>query len=344
MLKPVSYQFVLICRVFNITALPRRYREATEWYDEAPPIQNLIEAAKQRTWRLLRSFDELEREVWGCVSQNNSFTSPGKMDAIPFWLRHDDFGEIWWKHWESTLTRARRVQVPENVLTEEFREARRIGLKGDPAVEEKWRFDCDERNWPHYKLYRLSRHKWGQYLRSDMDWDWDLGSCMKRLFKIEKQTRVGSSPGTQISSASRTGIDVDAGTEGTLNISMGEAQGSLPREVNIAYKTRTGDTHYLTFTQPSSLVQLSVPETDPSTANILRSAGVKQDSSCRTGSRDGEQDVEDMETGASSSVASHSKEPEDTSVEESRDDYEGKYDGFDEIRVGGDAISICSLD
>lgn len=65
----------------------------------------------------------------------------------------------------------------------------------------------------------------------------------------------------------------------------------------------------------------------------------------RSGSSDGEQDAENLETGISSSVqALHLKEPEDTSDEESHDSYEGQDVGFDEVRVGGDTISICSLD
>lgn len=91
---------------------------------------------------------------------------------------------------------------------------------------------------------------------------------MKRLFKINKQSRVGPSPDAQIPPTPRPGIEVDAGTEGTLKISMGEAQGSLPREVKVAYKTTTGEMHYLMFTQPCpSPGHLCAPEssctTDP---------------------------------------------------------------------------------
>lgn len=317
------------------TTFPRGNREATEWYEEAPPIQSLIKSAKQRTRRLLGSFDELEREVWGRAPHSNSFTSQAKVDAGPCWVFLEEFGEVWWKHWESTLTRARRVQVPENVLTEEFREARRIGLKGDPAVEEKWRFDCDERNWPHYQLYCLSRFKWGQYLRSNMDWDWDLGSCMKRLFKLEKQTRVGSSLGTQISSASRPGIDVDAGTEGTLKISMGEAEGSLPREVKVAYKTATGETQYLTFAPLSPI---------PGNTSVSERPCIVEPSAedwSRKSTFEGRQEIDDPEAGSSSLDISLDNAFEDSLVEETRNDYGGKDI---EVRARGDAISICSLD
>lgn len=115
---------------------------------------------------------------------------------------------------------------------------------------------------------------------------------MKRLFKIEKQSRVGPT--------SSPGFDVDAGTEGTLKILMEEVQGSLPREVQIAYKTATGETHYLTFTQPChSPGLLSTYEnscmTEPAAEDILGSAGVKRDSGYRIGCSDGEEDVEDSQ-------------------------------------------------
>lgn len=64
LLLPESYRRACCYNVLDKAALPRRHREETEWYEEALPIQSLIEAAKQRTWRLLRSFSELEREVW----------------------------------------------------------------------------------------------------------------------------------------------------------------------------------------------------------------------------------------------------------------------------------------
>lgn len=68
MLLPESYIAYRDLGVSDKAALPRRYRDATEWSEEAAPIQSLIEAAKLRTRRLLRSFDELQREVWESAS------------------------------------------------------------------------------------------------------------------------------------------------------------------------------------------------------------------------------------------------------------------------------------
>lgn len=186
MLLPESYRRAREFEVLENAALPRRHREATEWYGKTFPIQSLIEVAKQRTRRLLRSLDELEREVWGSASQKRSITSQAKIDADPHWYDLDNFGDIWWERWEKTLGRARRAQVTENELTEEFREARRIGL--DSPRDLNSNAPCDKRNWPYYQLHRDSRNKWGQYLRSNVDWDWDLGSCMRRLLENEKQT------------------------------------------------------------------------------------------------------------------------------------------------------------
>lgn len=304
--------------ILGVMALPRRHREASEWYREAPPVQTLIEAAKQRTRRLLTPSDELEREVWGCASEDNSFTSQTKVAVEPLWLGPYDVGEECWNHWESTLTQARKVQVPENCLTDEFREARRIGLERDPYIDlNDWTMEAKwtARNWGYYELRHLSRHKWGQYLRSNMDWDWDLGSCMKRLFKIEKQTRVGPSPDMQTPPASSSGIDVDAGTEGTLNLSMGEAQGSLPREVKVTYKTATGETQILTFAPLSPI---------PGNTSVSERPCIVEPSAedwSRKSTFEGRQEIDDPEAGSSSLDISLDNAFEDSLVEETRNDY-----------------------
>lgn len=327
---------------------PKRFREATKLGDKNSIVQGMIDAAEPRTLRLIKSFDELEREVWGCAAQTNISTSQSRIDADPSWRYPTDFGDEWWKHWGSTLGRARRVHVPENYLTQEFREARRIGLDCKPVEGGKWQNDFDTRGWPFYELHRLSRHKWGQYLRSNMDWDWDLGTCMKRLFKIENRSEPF--PDAKPPPASSPRIDVGAGTGGMLKISMEEAQAGLPREVQIAYKLTTGRTHYLTFTQPCpSPGHLSVSESScivtPSSRSIPGpSTGVKQDSGYGTGSSVEGPQIEDLEIDASSSGTSRLKASEGKSVEEYRDGYEGKDIDFHKVRVEGYAISICSLD
>lgn len=314
---------------------PRRNREENK---DIHHIESLIEAAKQRTWRLLRSFDALEIEVRGCTSQSNYCTTQFKITADPHWNLLDDFGDEWWKCWKITLDRARRVRVQENGLTEEFREARRLGLED--------KYEC--RNWAKYQLRRTSRHKWGQYLRSNMDWDWDLGTCMRRLFKVEP-TREGHSPATQCSPATYSEIDMDEKQGATWRL---EAQGRLPKEVQIAYKTETGETQYMSFapTYPSAR---HCPTSERSRAGFFEEESfdptvVQQDLGYRKASSCEEQEIEDLATSASSSDASPIKACDETRVE-SYYDSKGKgltYDvRFDGVRVGGDdSISICSLD
>lgn len=341
----------LSSKLLDMIVLPRRHREIY-WIDEHPIGQSLIEVEKKRVHRLSRSLNELEREVWGCSLQINTYASQSGKVADPFWHSLSDFGSKWWMHWKSTLERARKVQVPRNDLTKEFREARRIGLERDPSIrpDDRWRnVDVDDRNWGHYQLRCCSRHKWGQYLRSNMDWDWDLGACMQRLFIIEKQTRVGPSPDAQATTVSMPGIDVDARTAGTLKISMGEAQGSVLKEVHVTYKTTTGETQYLTFTapcpSPGNPPVSKVPcDAGPSTETVLCSTDVQQFSGNGLGSFDGEREIEDLEAGAPSSFASHLEASEIKSVSQSRDGYEGKGIGFHAVWVEGDTISICSLD
>lgn len=181
-----------------------------------------------------------------------------------------------------------------------------------------------------------------------MDWDWDLGACLKRLFKVQKKTRVGPSRGAQIPTASGPRIDVNAGSGGTLKISMGEMHGSLPKEVQIAYKTKTGETQHLTFT-PVCPIPGNNPiserscDFEPSAEHILGST-MWRNSAYRNWPSAGEQEIDDMGIGASSLDTSHFKDSEDTSVEDPGNGYEGKEVEFDEVRVGGDVISICSLD
>lgn len=121
------------------------------------------------------------------------------------------------EQWQSTLRRARRVQVPVNCRTEEFRVARRLGLECDPEDGEEWQYGLLDRHWVYYELRRRLRHKWGQYLRSKMDWDWDLGACMNRLFKERPAEQSEAVYGVSTSSPA---VGMAASPEETLMISI----------------------------------------------------------------------------------------------------------------------------
>lgn len=102
--------------------------------EDIPVFHSLTEASMRRTRRLLISSSELEREARGSPESTNG-SSQSKADISFFYPFLDDFGEEWWIIWNKTLERARKVQIPENDLTEEFREARRIGLEHDPLSD-----------------------------------------------------------------------------------------------------------------------------------------------------------------------------------------------------------------
>lgn len=303
--------------------LPRRYREAAKSAEDIPIVQGLIESTKQRTWCLLRSFDELEREVWGWA---NNFKSQSEIDADPLCDSPYNFGDVWWKRWRCALERARRAQVPENNLTEEFRKYRRVRVERDPTQDpEDWCRNVGRR-WGYYHQRRKMRYKWGRYFLSNMDWDWDLGTCMKRLFKIEKPNRVGPLPDAHSTSASSPAIDMDVVPGESWSILAEEARAMAPKEVKIAYKTKDGRTQYTSFVPASPSPGHEHP--------ISQTAA--------SGPSSGEHEIDKLETGASSSDVSQSEAHETTPVEAYNGDVEGKemaYDvGVTEVRERGDVI------
>lgn len=78
-------------------SLPRRHRETGKSADDNPMAQGLLKASIHRTQRLLRSFNELEREVYGISLESNIPASHSKIDADPHWLSIDVFGDEWWE-------------------------------------------------------------------------------------------------------------------------------------------------------------------------------------------------------------------------------------------------------
>lgn len=323
-----------------IHILPRRHRDAAKSAVDTPIAQGLIEASKDRTRRLLRSVNELEREVCGNALESYIQTPLSKIDADPHWFTIDDFGREWWESWKKALERAGRVQVRENILTEEFREARSIGLGWDPScdpLDKRWDVAYNKSNWGYYQLRRGSRHKWGQYLRSSMAWDWDLGSCMKRLFSVKKHNRSG--PSTTLSPA----IDVGSTPGETWKISAGHVHAMLPKEVRISLKTEDGETQYMSFLPatrgPGCCINAEIASDKYSADEMSDTLAVQQGWGCRRGSSDGKREAK-----SSSCDTAHTETQKEALIEELDDVFEGKYVRFDEGHSGGDAISICSLD
>lgn len=321
----------------------------TNGNQDNPLVQSLTNVSIRRTQRLLGSFDALEGEILGNTLTTSRSPSLLKIESDPLWFSLHDFGQQWWKSWETSLERARGVQVQRNSLTEEFSVARNIGLGRDPYTSE-WQAIEDRRNWAYYQLHRLSRNKWGQYFRSNMDWDWDLGTCMKCMFVIEKEACAGPSSATTVPQTSRRATEVATMRDGTLRISLGEPQGDVPN-VQVEYKTKTGETHTILFVpksrcpEPSSYLisehssaQRSTQETEE--PNQYR----KSFPECYY---DGTQEIEKVTT-------SRTSRPRDTVCLDSlfmdcKDAQKGEHTvdngKLEEVLTEGDeVISICSLD
>lgn len=119
--------------------------------------------------------------------------------------------------------------------------------------------------------------------------------------------------------------------------------------MQIAYETESGETQYMSFLPafPSTGCRLG-----SGTANVgsfaEEESHPKSDSRHGKGSSGEKEEGENLMDGSPSSEASHPEARGDALFEKSIEDCEGKERGgevgFDEVRVGGDAISICSLD
>lgn len=326
--------------LFGMIWLPRKQRATVDRAEDHPVLHGLVDTSIRRTRRLFISFNELEREAQGCSSHVNGF-SQLKIRANSLSLFPDDYEESWWDSWEDTLKQAWTAQVPDNELTREFREARRIGLR-DPGEHQ------DVTVWGYYVLRKIARHQMGQYFCSNLDWDWDLGACMKHLFKVER-TWGGPSTAAQIPPTATPAIDMGATPGEAWKISAGQIQGVLPKEVQIAYKAENGETQYMSFL-PAFPSTGCCPGSEPADARIFaeEESHPKSDSRHGKGSSGEEEEGENMKDGSSSSDASKPEARGDALFEKSIEDCEGKERGgdaeFDEVRVEGDAISICSLD
>ena len=129
----------------------------------------------------MSSLDELEREAgeyttgFGCVMTH--LQAGASFEEIRPEIR-----------FKRSLERARQVQVEENVLTQQFLDARSsLNQDGDSFQP-----------WTVYKENCQSRHHIGQLLRSNMDWDWDLSSALERLFKVSSASPGVPTVGSEV--------------------------------------------------------------------------------------------------------------------------------------------------
>lgn len=203
--------------------IPRRLRHIVLLGANPSYIQKIISRPLQRTQRLLKSFDELERDVRG----GNS----GASDS----LHRSEVGDCKWtkEKLQRTFENARKARVPENELTKGFIEAR---------SEE------DYRCWNWYKKNCRKRHAWGQYFRSNLDWDSGVTYSMKRMFKLpDSWSQATFSPTMQSALVPAAAPEVVISSSEAWEMSTVVPREKLPKEFRIPYKTKTGEIKYMTY-------------------------------------------------------------------------------------------------
>lgn len=178
-----------------------------------------------RTNRLLKSLDELEREI-----RDSKFSSDYKDIRTCLLLLLIEEAHIYHIVPNRTYTQrqadlARCANVLESAATKEFLKERKDWFR-----------------WTMYKDLCLIRHAWGVYLRSSLDWDWDTASCLERLFKLPDEVV----PQTALIAS----IDLDAAEADTWIIST---KASLPKQMRVAYRSASGKMEYMIFLHSPSI-------------------------------------------------------------------------------------------
>lgn len=121
-----------------------------------------------------------------------------------------------------------------------------------------------------------SRHGWGEYFRSNLDWDWDLGQAMNLLFDSNAE-----SPMVMPRNARRTSyhlpIAIVDEVHGTMELTLGTMimPGPSLNKIRVAYTGETGETHdFVTFVPALTADVRKIPENKYQEL-ILTSEGMK---------------------------------------------------------------------
>ena len=204
--------------------MPRSERSTPTTNGIQYSISQMMHRHTRRTHRLLSSFSELQWEV------HNAATLFRAGDTVKE-VRFSIHGELSDDFLRDTLRRARNVVVPENDLTREFLDARVPEFhKGKERI---W-------NWKWYKLKCRYQHQWGQYLRSNTDWDWDVAGSLRRLFRIKSSATTVSHYISRSSTAVPECKSMHVSKEGKLSVAVER----IPKVVEIQYKTASGKKRY----------------------------------------------------------------------------------------------------
>lgn len=207
--------------------LPRNFRM------NSLPILNIpIRLAMSRSRRLLNSLDELRQNALEPQYNYTYFTEVWE-EMFKFDKNILSFAYSW-ETIQQSHERAVEVDIIENDLTAEFLEAR-----DDPHACLCGSVDEDYMNWAFYKEKCRVRSKWGEYLRCSMDWDWDTGSCLKHLFKVERLLYPNT---VDLELIEANGRDRDI-----LQVKIGGARTTMPEGIQVPYKDEFGRTWYKTF-------------------------------------------------------------------------------------------------
>lgn len=159
--------------------LPRRIQATITAENDDPPIlRTLVQSSKQRALRLLFSFDELERDFHILVLKYST-PQPIRTPTSDKRLTNERV-----RRW---FNGARRVQpdLSESDVTREFKEAFKIRYPSNQHTDSELRGQ-----WGLYKQRCLKRHIWGQLLRSNLDWEWDVAGSLRFLFRTERQVQI----------------------------------------------------------------------------------------------------------------------------------------------------------
>lgn len=146
-------------------------------------IASLFTEACLHTQKLLVSIEALEQETQ-CAS-TRSTACDTMIDRTKLGSLEERRQYLW-----RSLRSARRAHVSETSLTAEFQVARKprwlylaeLGLRPvrmDEEYSEVW-----PANWDKYKVRCNLRHCWGVYLRSNLDWEWNLAKSLQMLFNV----------------------------------------------------------------------------------------------------------------------------------------------------------------
>ena len=152
----------------SIDCLPRRERfgcRNRHAVDRA--LRHIRLEAACRTYNNFSSLNYLEDEIQ--ISYQKAARKNVKIDTSM-----EYFFAMYNRSWQK-IAQLRLLQIPDNPLTKEFRDA----LESCGVYDVSFRLP---ESWWRYEELRRVRHSWDEYLRCDLDWDRDSTYCLKWMF------------------------------------------------------------------------------------------------------------------------------------------------------------------